>query len=86
MDPDQTAPAGAARSIFVFLTQNICCGYSKEPSQRDGYFEHPEHMFKSLGNEINAIIGAQTILIWTYVTVHFTYLKKIFSIRKNRGK
>ena len=23
--------------IFVFLTRNICCGYSKEPSQWDGF-------------------------------------------------
>ena len=27
--------------IFLFLYQNICCGYSKEPSQWDGSFEHP---------------------------------------------
>ena len=72
--------------IFVFLTQNICFEYSKEPSQWDGSFEHPKHMFKSLGKEINATIGAQNILIWTYVIVHFTHLKKIFSICKNRGK
>ena len=26
---------------FLFLNQNICCGYSKEPSQWDGSFEHP---------------------------------------------
>ena len=26
----------------LFLIQNICCGYSKEPSQRDGSFEHPK--------------------------------------------
>ena len=25
--------------IFLFLNQNICCGYSKEPSRRDGSFE-----------------------------------------------
>ena len=30
--------------IFLFLNQNICCGYSKEPSQRDVFFEHPKHM------------------------------------------
>ena len=30
--------------IFLFLNQNICCGYSKEPSQWDGSFEHPKHM------------------------------------------
>ena len=30
--------------FFLFLNQNICCGYSKEPSQWDGSFEHPKHM------------------------------------------
>ena len=50
--------------IFLFLNQNICCGYSKEQSQWDGSFEHPKHMFKLMGKEINAIFGgAQTILI-----------------------
>ena len=32
--------------IFLFLNQNICCGYSKEPSQWDGFFKHPKHRFK----------------------------------------
>ena len=52
--------------FFFFRNQNICCGYSKEPSQWDGSFEHPKHMFKLMAKEINAILGAQTILIWTY--------------------
>ena len=26
---------------FLFLNQNICCGYSKDPSQLDASFEHP---------------------------------------------
>ena len=30
-------------------------------------FENPKHMFKLMGKEINATLGAQTILIWTYV-------------------
>ena len=29
-------------------------------------FEQPKHMFKLMGKEINAILGAQTILIWTF--------------------
>ena len=37
-------------------------------SERDGSFEHPKHMFKKMGKEINAILGAQTIRIWTNVT------------------
>ena len=53
--------------IFLFLNQNICCGYSKEPSletvlSRDGSFEHPKHMFKLMGKEMNANLGPQTIL------------------------
>ena len=48
----------------------------KEPSQWEGSFEHPKHMFKWMGKEINAILGAQTILIWTYANfndVHVLY-------------
>ena len=28
-----------------FSSKSICCGHSKEPSQWDGSFEHPKHMF-----------------------------------------
>ena len=38
--------------IFFFLNQNICGGYSKEPSQLDGSFEHPKHMLKLMNNNI----------------------------------
>ena len=38
--------------IFLFLNQNICCGYSKESSHWDGSFEHPKHMFKLTGKKI----------------------------------
>ena len=40
-----THPAEKSASwnlFFLFLNQNICCGYSIEPSQWDGSFEHPE--------------------------------------------
>ena len=36
----------------LLLIQNICCGYSKEPSQWDSSFEHPKHMFKFMGKKI----------------------------------
>ena len=36
------------KSIFLFLNQNICCGYSKEPFRWDGSFEHPKRMLKLL--------------------------------------
>ena len=38
--------------IFLFLNQNMCCGYSKEQSQWDGSFEHLKHiMFKLMGKK-----------------------------------
>ena len=42
--------------FFLVLIQNICCGYSKEPSQLDGPFEHPKHMFKLMGKKIITIL------------------------------
>ena len=57
---------GTGKLFFLFLNQYISCKYSQEPSQRDGSFEHPKHMIKMMGKEINSNLGAQTILIWTY--------------------
>ena len=31
--------------IFSSISYNICFGCSKEPSQQDGSFEYPQHMF-----------------------------------------
>ena len=31
---------------FLSLNQNICCGYSKEPSQLDSSLEHQKYMLK----------------------------------------
>ena len=42
--------------IFLFLNQNIFCGYSKEPSQLDGSFEHPKHMLIIIGKKILTIL------------------------------
>ena len=38
----------------LFLNQNMYCGYSKEPSQRDGSgsFEHPKHKLKLMGKKV----------------------------------
>ena len=41
--------------IFLPLNQNICCGYSKEPSLRDGSFEHPKYMLKMMSKKILTI-------------------------------
>ena len=31
--------------IFLLISLNMCFGCSKEPSQREGSFEYPQHMF-----------------------------------------
>ena len=38
--------------FFSFLNLNINFGYSKEPSQRDGSFEHPKQIFKLIDKKI----------------------------------
>ena len=50
--------------FFLFLNQNICCGYSKEPSQWDGSFEHPKYMLKLMGKKIITIVRWQFFFIW----------------------
>ena len=42
--------------IFLFLNQNIHCGHSKEWSQLDCSFDHPNHMLKIMGKKIFTIL------------------------------
>ena len=58
----------------MFFNQNICCGCSKEPSQWDGSFEHPKHMFEFMVQNKKTIIilHSKNLLIWTYANcLHF---------------
>ena len=48
--------------IFLFLNQNICCGYSQEPSQGDGSSEHPKYMPKLMGKKIFTILRSKILL------------------------
>ena len=41
------------KNTFLFLIQNICSGYSKEPHQYDGSFDHPKHMLKHMAKKNN---------------------------------
>ena len=52
---------GSRKLFFLFLNQNICCGYSKEPSRRDGSFEHPKHMFKLMGKKTRGPKGPEEL-------------------------
>ena len=61
--------------IFSFLNQNICCGYSKEQSQRDGSFKHPKHMLNLLGKQIFTILCSKYCLFKPMIQLN----------RKNNG-
>ena len=39
-------------------------------------------MFKLIGKEINATLGAQTLLIWTYVSI---WVKKLNNMEVSTG-
>ena len=30
--------------VILFISQNICCGYTNEPSKWDGSFEHSKYV------------------------------------------
>ena len=53
------------KSNNLFINQNICCGYSNEPSQRDGSFEQPKQMFELTGKKIFTILRSNGCFIWT---------------------
>ena len=61
--------------FFLFLNQNICCGYSKELSQ-DGSFEYPKHMFKLMDKKIIAISCKLFLLNWPYDIIHFRVISR----------
>ena len=44
------------KNNFLIYQPNICCGYSKEPSQRVGSFQYPKHMLKIMGKKIFTIL------------------------------
>ena len=42
--------------MILFINKNICCGYSKESSQRDGSFEQTKQMLKLIDKKILTIL------------------------------
>ena len=65
MEEDLGQQERVPKIVFLFLNQNICCGYSKEPSQRDGSFEHPKDMVKRIGKKIFTIVFSKVLFIKT---------------------
>ena len=67
----RTLVKSAYQKTNLLISQpNICCGYSKEPSQWDSSFEHPKHMLKLIGKKIFAILR------W-----HFCLSKPVYHLR-----
>ena len=66
--------------IFLFLNRNICCGYSKEPSQWDGSFEYPKQMFKLMDKKILTIF-THFFLSWPMLYETYLKLAVIFSVK-----
>ena len=62
--------------FFLFLNQNICCGYSKEPSPWDGSFGPPKHMFKPMAKKKIAILRKLFLLNWPYAYYPTTFCCK----------
>ena len=60
-------PDKSAYWKFIFLISHSkhMLWVLKKTRLNESPFEHPKHMFKLMGKEINEILGAKTILIWT---------------------
>ena len=54
---------------FLFLNQNICCGYSKEPSQWDGSFDYPKYMLKFMGKKKNTLEIFVHLNLWGLIRI-----------------
>ena len=71
--------------FFICLNPNICCGYSKEPSQWDGSFEHPKQMFEPMDKKIFIILRPKFLFTWNYGNMydlqfyqHHSYYRQSF--------
>ena len=56
---------------FLFLDENICCGYSLEAPHRGASNEYPQHMFLSR-NKKNNMWKPPLICSYTFRHVHLT--------------
>ena len=69
--------------FFLFLDENICCGYSLEAPPRGASNEYPQHIFSSR-NKITIYHIWRSSLIRVYTVCHSTkYLKKLLHKKQN---
>ena len=50
--------------FFLFLLGNIDCGYSLEPSRRDGSNELPQYMFRAVICELPEFFHLKVFILW----------------------
>ena len=70
------------KSFFLFLNQNICCGYSKEPSQWDGSSEHPKHMLKLIYKKILTILPSTILLTYLWYSLFPNITDPLITVKK----
>ena len=76
--------SGYQVNIFLFLHENICCGYSLEASRRGTTYEYPQHMFlsrnknkKSAESDV-APAGIKSYkFLFVLKKIHFAVFKKL---------
>ena len=49
-------------NIFLSISLKICFGCSKEPSHRDGSFDHPQHIFWLRKKKIKFYLHVRTFI------------------------
>ena len=58
---------------FSYFSTKICCGYSKEPSQSDGSFEHPKYTFKLMEKKLFTIFSLKICVYLDIRSCMYTY-------------
>ena len=64
---------GDWKVIFLFLSKGICYGCSKEPSQWDGSFEHPQYILRLIDKKIFGILCSNICLRVFFVVFVFLF-------------
>ena len=59
-----------SKIIFLFHNQSICFGYSKEPSQCNGSYEHPKHMSKITEKKVFTIFTLKNFVYQSLWMAH----------------
>ena len=74
--------------VFLFLHENICCGYSLEAPRRGASNEYPQHMFLLRNKKDISIFRMKKVpylLLWCYHGMSYFSMKAyVVGIHKKR--